>query len=278
LVAQGATQALDMTRLTLLRKYAGNYLSIEGRPLPTFIIIGAQKGGTSSLFSYLSHHPSVIGSFIKEVQYFTRRYSWGVRGYRAFFPKVTQGLNSRPIEVGESTPFYLFDEAAPARIHALLPGVRLIAMLREPVERAYSHHKHNQRHGLDSRPFAEAIEEDLERYKKHGISRAPGESVTSYRHHSYVRRGFYANQLQRWVERFPERNLLMMKAEDFFADPATQTARAVEFLGLPPAELPTGQAYNQYAYVKKDRGDFPELARLYEKANADLEKMTGINW
>jgi hypothetical protein len=267
-----------MTRLTLLRKFAGNYLSIEGRPLPTFIIIGAQKGGTSSLFSYLSHHPSVIGSFIKEVQFFTRRYSWGVRGYRAFFPKVTGNLHSGPIEVGESTPFYLFDEQAPARIHALLPGVRLIAMLREPVERAYSHHKHNQRHGLDKRSFAEAIQQDLEHYKEHGISRAPGESIFSYRHHSYVRRGFYIDQLQRWVGRFPAENIMMMKAEDFFADPAAQTAKALDFLGLPQVELPTGQAHNQYAYVKKDRGDFPELARLYEKANAELEKLTGINW
>jgi hypothetical protein len=267
-----------MKQVTILQRFLCNYLSIEGRPLPTFIIIGAQKGGTSSLFNYLTHHPAILGSFIKEVQFFTRRYSWGVRSYRAFFPKPMESSIQGPYHAGESTPFYLFDQQAPSRIHALLPGVKLIAMLREPVERAYSHHKHNHRHGLDSRPFAEAIAADLERYKKHGISRAPGESVTSYRHHSYVRRGFYTDQLQRWVERFPQRNLLMMKAEDFFADPAEQTARAVEFLGLPPAELPTGQAYNQYAYVKKDRGDFPELARLYEKANADLEKLTGINW
>jgi len=267
-----------MKQVTILQRFLCNYLSIEGRPLPTFIIIGAQKGGTSSLFNYLTHHPAILGSFIKEVQFFTRRYSWGVRSYRAFFPKPMESSIQGPYHAGESTPFYLFDQQAPSRIHSLLPCVKLIAMLREPVERAYSHHKHNHRHGLDSRTFEEAIAADLEKFKRHGIARAPGESIHTYRHHSYVRRGFYDMQLERWFSRFPKENILVLRAEDFFANPGEITARSVEFLGLPPAELPTEQAHNQYTYVKKNRGDFPELAELYEKANARLEKLTGINW
>jgi hypothetical protein len=267
-----------MNAVTIAKTILRNYLDLEGRPLPSFLIIGAQKAGTSSLFSYLSQHPAILGSFIKEVQFFTRRYHWGVRGYRACFPKAQSINNGGPYQCGESTPFYLFDEQAPDRIRTLIPNIKLIAMLREPVERAYSHHKHCIRHGLEKRSFEEAVEADLDRYNRHGIARCPGEPTHSYRHHSYVRRGFYDLQLERWFQRFPKENILCMRAEDFFADPANETSKVVKFLGLPPAELPTDRAHNQYAYVKKDRGDFPELARLYQEANERLEKMTGINW
>ncbi len=138
--------------------FLGNYLANSGRELPTCIIIGTQKGGTSSLFEYLLQHPRVEGSFIKEVQYFTQRHWIGERGYRSFFPRKKPGT----LHVVESTPLYLFSPDAPGRIHDLIPGAKLVALLREPVERAYSNYMHNRRRGRETRTFEECVAADIE--------------------------------------------------------------------------------------------------------------------
>jgi len=261
--------------LKISARFACNYLFIGGRRMPSFLIIGAQKGGTSSLFEYLLEHPDVQGSFIKEVQYFTRRHWIGVRGYRAFFPQIRNTTR----HVGESTPYYLFSPEAPTRVHSLLPDVKLIALLREPVERAYSHYTHNCRRGHETRSFEQCVAEDIRRAKSAGgPGRVMGESEDTFRHHSYVRRGLYADQLDRWISLFPRENIKLLRAEDLFADPAGITAETFEFLGLSRQAINTDTAHNQFAYAKKRREEFQDLSEFFREPNERLFDLTGIRW
>lgn len=264
-----------MNKLEIACRFIGNFLSADSRPLPNFIIIGAQKAGTSSLFEYLTSHPDVYGSFIKEVQFFTSRYWIRKRGYRAFFPHVKSGK----CRIGEATPYYLFSPEAPRRAAAMIPDAHIVALLREPVSRAYSHYKHNIRRGHEKRSFKEAYLADLQRYEALSNSlKQPDESELEFRHHSYVRRGLYYEQLQRWMEHFPRDRFFIGRAEDFFADPAEVTQRVATFLGLSNTEISTDKAHNQYAYDRKERDEFPELVKFFQEPNIQLAELTGIEW
>jgi hypothetical protein len=264
-----------VNKIQIATRFFWNYLTASSRPLPDFVIIGAQKAGTSSLFEYLAHHPDVCGSFIKEVQYFTSRYWIGRRGYRAFFPKA----GSASCQFGEATPYYLFCPESAERVFNTIPDARIVALLREPVSRAYSHYKHNMRRGHESRRFEEAYRADLKRYRKVGnLLRQPDETEYEYRYHSYVRRGLYHDQLRSWMELFPKDQIFLGRAEDFFADPTLMTRRVAEFLGLREVNLPTDQAHNQYSYEKRPTDEFPDLQKFYYEPNQRLETLTGISW
>lgn len=261
--------------LRLAAELGMRLLNNSGRPLPDFVIIGAQKAGTSSLFEYLIQHPNIEGSFIKEVQFFTRRHWLGERGYRAFFPKFPPSGTL----CGEATPYYLFSNTTPERAARLIPQAKIVVLLREPVSRAYSHYKHNTRRGHETRSFEEAIAADLAVYRSTGtLERSPNESEHAYRHHSYIRRGLYADQLSRWLSYFPDNNLYVGKAENFFSDPSALTASVINFLGLPPHPVPTAKAYNQYSYQKRERDEFPDLDDFFRVPNQKLEQLTGITW
>jgi hypothetical protein len=257
-------------------KFLRNYLFNKSRPLPDFIILGCQKGGTSSLFEYLQQHPAIVGSFIKEVQFFTTRHWVGNRGYRAFFPKSTAAGNIAM----EATPYYLFSYEAPERAAAMLPQTtKFAALLREPVSRAYSHYKHNVRRGHETRTFEDAVAADMAMSRKSGtLARSPAESELEYRHFSYLRRGLYQAQLDRWMDFFPRENFFIGKAEDLFADPSAVTKEVLDFLGLPQRPIGTDQAHNQYSYTRKSKDQFPELCEFFREPNERLMKSTGIGW
>ncbi len=111
-------------------------LTSGSRRLPDFIILGAQRAGTSSLYYYLSQHPQILPAVRKELHFFDDHYRRGLGWYRSQFP--TRG--ARGTITGEATPYYLSHPHAPARIQRLLPQARLIVLLRNPVERAISHY------------------------------------------------------------------------------------------------------------------------------------------
>lgn len=209
------------------------------RRRPDFLIIGAQKSGTTSLLNYLRHHPSVAVPRTKELKYFDVQWSHGVRWYARHFPlhptaawRARQGHG--PILVGEKSPSYLFYPAAPARAHALLPHARLIALLRDPVDRAVSHYQHNHRRKRETLSFEDALDREREHlgaeFARHAVG--GGCADTRLMHWSYLARGRYAEQLERWYGRFPRAHVLVLRAEDLFREPGATFERVQEFLGL----------------------------------------------
>ena len=177
------------------------------RGLPDFIIIGAMKSGTSTLFDWLLQHPEIIGSHKKEVHFFDRHYREGERWYRAHFPyacNVRQGSVT-----GEASPFYLLGPPIAGRIHTLIPDVRLIAILRNPVDRAISHYFHSTRSGKESLPIMEALAVEDARTASAWDRALQGDcrfdrQLTWF---SYQKRGLYLEQLQRYWQVFRKENI-----------------------------------------------------------------------
>lgn len=221
---------------------------------PDFLIIGTQRGGTTSLYHYLAQHPAVVPSARKEVHYFDLQYHRGDAWYRSHFP-LRDPFHRPGLVSGEASPYYLFHPLVPARVAASHPGVRLIVLLRDPVDRAISHHEHERAKGRESLPLAEALEAEPDRIDAGVRQRVQaGIEEPAHRRFSYVARGRYAEQLERWFAHFPRDRFLILRSESLFTDPARTVDEVTTFLGLrphPPADL-TARNVRSYPAVPSD--------------------------
>lgn len=228
-------------------------LNAGSRVLPDFLIAGTQKGGTSSLYAYLAEHPSVLPARKKEVHFFDRHWVKGERWYRASFPTGSDMERVRDehgaAATGESSPSYLFHPLVPERVAATLPDIRVVLLLREPVDRAYSHWRMEHRRGVDRLPFDEAVMAEEERLagELDRVRADPSYFSRKLRRFSYLSRGHYAEQLERWFEHLPRDRFLIRSAETFFADPAAVHADVLRFLQLPHRELTHAPVVNRGA-------------------------------
>lgn len=217
----------------------------RARVLPDFLIIGAQKSGTTSLHRYLTRHPQVRESTLKEVHFFDGgledgkdAHALGEAWYRAHFPLASEMAPGE--KAFEASPAYLFHPLAAARIAALVPEARLVAILRNPTDRAISHYFHNvrpNRGGLEPLPVAEAMAAEEARLAPLLARGAYGDRA--FRAYSYKARGRYLEQLERYWAAFGRERLLVLRAEDLFEDPAGLMGRLFDFLGLDPARGPS---------------------------------------
>lgn len=203
------------------------------RAVPDFLIIGAQRCGTSSLYRYLSQHPCVMPSVRKEVEYFSRYYHLGSAWYRAHFPLearrwVEERIRGNRVLTFEATPDYLLHPQAAGRAAATVPEARLIVLLRNPIDRALSHHQHMVQLGFETLPLEEALEAESSR-----LEAAASDGSRSYFRYSYKTRGRYAEQLERWMALFPRDRFLVVRSEDLYAAPAPTYREILRFLSLP---------------------------------------------
>jgi hypothetical protein len=217
-----------------LRRLRDDYRQLTAplRGLPSALIIGAQRGGTTSLFNYLAQHPDVLPPLGKEIHYFDFYYARGIKYYRGRFP-YSHRLRGGSVTL-DATPYYLVHPLVPQRAARLLPRVKLIALLRNPVDRALSHYQHEVRGGRETLSFAEAIEKESERLagEEDRLRNEPGYYSWNHHRYSYTRRGLYLEQLRRWLQHFPRSQLLVLQSEWLYRDPAAATAAAQRFLGL----------------------------------------------
>jgi hypothetical protein len=232
------------------------YLTAPYRIWPSVLIIGAQRSGTSSLFKYLVRHPDVRAPVTKEVHYFDLHFRKRSRWYRGRFP-YRRELPAGGLTL-DASPYYLAHPLVPERAAGLLPEVKLIALLRDPVDRAWSHYHHEVWGGRESLSFAEAIDREAERLAGEEQRLASDPEYYSFNHHrySYTTRGLYLRQLRRWTAHYPRSQLLALQSERLFRDPAGATAAVHQFLGLRPYRLPSYRPYYEGHY---ERAMPPEL-------------------
>jgi len=213
------------------------------RMTPDFLIVGAQRCGTTSMFKALSQHPAVLPAvWHKGVHFFDKHYDQGFDWYRGHFPlqvharKVLRQTGV-PAQTGESSPYYMFHPLAPTRIAHALPDVRLIALVRDPVERTFSAYTHERARGYESESFERALELEAERLDGEVARMVADPSYDSFhlQHNAYVTRGQYVEQLERLAAEVGRDRVHVVDSHDFFADPQPTFARVLEFLGLPPA-------------------------------------------
>jgi hypothetical protein len=279
---------IDPQRLPPLLKgvaKAPRVMTARIRLLPDFLIIGAQRCGTTSLQRYLIQHPCVAPSFRKEVHFFDRNLQKGIAWYRAHFPSlpykyfVTRILRRRFL-TGEASAAYLFYPHAPKKIFETVPRVKLIVLLRNPVDRAYSHYQHEVSLKYETLPFDQAIERETERLRGEREKMLADQSYDSYpyRHYSYLSRGVYAEQLVNWKKLFPNEQMLILRSEDFFAEPAKIFQKVLSFLELPPYDLREYKPYNARVYSTMNDGIRRRLIDYFEPHNHRLRELTGQNF
>ena len=250
------------------------------RMLPAFIIIGAQKGGTTSLYNYLIQHPQIAAAQEKEIRFFDYKYANGLDWYRAHFPRRRSAGAPRTLISGEASPNYLYDPRPPARIAQLLPDVRLIVLLRNPVDRAFSSYQMNIRRGYETLGFAEALAAEAERLDGE-LERVESGAIRVSRarqYYSYIDRGRYAEQLERWLRYFARDRLLLLRSEDFFTRPAEALCTTLAFLDLPEHAIDTHQVHNAGHYAELDPVLRTRLQAEFVDHNRRLAALTGLDW
>lgn len=234
------------------------------RLLPDFMIIGTQRGGTSSLFKYLSYHPEIRASIRKEVEFFNRFGSQhGVSWNRAHFPLTTQRHQAnragRQLLTFEATPVYLDHPHTPRQVAEMMPEVKLIVLLRDPIARALSHYHHMTRLRLENLPLAQAIrfEEERIHQERARVFADPNYFSRIYTRVCYAYRGFYAEHLLRWFEHFSRNRLLAVRSEDLFNNPPGVLERILTFVGVDPTWRPP--SFVNYSYRNGPRVAYQDM-------------------
>jgi hypothetical protein len=220
--------------------------------LPGFLIVGAQRSGTGSMDRALRQHPALFGGLLREeVHYFDLHYDRGMGWYRSHFPFrswarwATRAAGSSPVAF-DTSPYYMFHPLAAERIARDLPGVKLLVLVRDPVERAYSAHAHETFFGYESEPFERALELESTRLagEAERIVADRGYASHSHQHHAYRARGQYAEQLERLERLFGRDRIHVVESQAFFTSPGPAYDRVLEFLGLPHAGYPNFRRFN----------------------------------
>jgi hypothetical protein len=239
------------------------------RALPGFVVIGGMRCGTSSFFDWISGHPDVRPSTSKEIHFFDVHYPRGVGWYRSHFPLRAQGGVSF-----EATPSYLTHPLAAERAAALIPEARMIALLREPGERAWSHYRFRRSQGFETRSFEEAVSAELA-----GEIPDTFASFRTARQIPYLLGGRYAEQLVRWIDAFGPEQVLIVDADRMFTDPDGVLERVEDYAGLArvPLEL---RRLNVSPAREADPAILEAVREHFRESNRKLRDLTDepIGW
>jgi hypothetical protein len=223
--------------------------------LPDFVIIGGKKCGTSSLYNLLTQHPLVEPAASKELHYFDLLFDEGTEWYRRCFP-APRWKDGRWTITGEGSP-YIASWFAPERMAEVVSQARLISLLRNPVDRAYSDYQQVVRKGREPRRFEEAVEDETS---------------------EYLSKSVYVDQLLRWSEFFDREQMLVLKSEDFFERPADTLRLILDFLDLPDWEPDEAEVRNRGTYTEDmDPATRRRLEEYFEPHNRRLYEYLGTD-
>jgi hypothetical protein len=257
------------------------------RMLPDFLLVGAQRSGTTSLHRALAQHPSVVTPlFHKGVHYFDMDYDRGFRWYRGHFPVAAVArrrvAGSEP-RTFESSGYYMHHPLAPGRIAKDLPGVRLLVVLRDPVERAYSAHRHELLRGFETEEsFERALELEPERLagEVERMLADPTYKSYSHRHHSYLDRSQYVTQIRTLFELFGRDRVHVLDSEAFFAHPQEEFDQVLDFLGLAAWQPPSFEQHNARPRAPMAATTRTRLEEHFAPFDAELSHLLGrrLTW
>jgi hypothetical protein len=268
---------ISVKRVRLQLERLMGLLSSPVRVMPDFLAIGAHKAGTTSFYEYLRQHPMIISAWKKDIKYFDLYYHRGPFWYRSYFPtkyrmRVDRYSGQRNI-TGDGATDYLYYPRAPLRVAQTLPDAKIIVVLRNPIDRAYSHYQHGQRNNWDPLSFEEAIAQEPDRLE----SESPDDDKLSvFRRFGYLQKGKYADYLEKWFDLFPPERFFIVKSEDLFSDKALDIyCDAQEFLGLPIWKRINFKNVNPGKYQDMLPEIRQKLTAYYEPYNHRLCELVG---
>lgn len=252
------------------------------RELPTYFIVGVKRGGTTSFDEYLVDHPLVLRGMVeKGSRYYDVNYERGERWFHSHLPlrrdvdRLERRLGTRPV-LGESSPYYCFHPDAPGRIAADVPDARLFMVLRDPVQRAWSHYRYEVARGFEHLEPMAALAAEAERVADPDETRR----WFAHRHYGYVARSQYADQLRRLYRHFAPEQVQVVASEDLFEQPAQVMARAFAHLGLPAHDAADYRAHKALgdSAVPKDFAEAVRADLMADRVDLECLLETPASW
>ena len=252
---------------------------------PDYLIIGAPRSASTSLYQYLIQHPCITPAITKQIHYFDRYFYKGFSWYKSCMPyKIEKFYKKNIIKenfiTGEATVHYFLHPLAPERIFNFLPNVKLILTLRDPVERAYSHWNMEFQNKNETLSFEDAIK--IEESRMDGeieklMDDDRYESI-NYPHRAYLTTGRYIEHLEKWLKFFPSKQFCIIDSDELARNPSTQFNKIIEFLELPKFDLVNYPKLHSRNYSKMDLKIREELKEYYKPYNNKLFSMIGKNF
>ena len=259
-------------------KRAYRIMTNQLRVLPDFVVIGSSKSGTTSLHYYLIQHPRIISE--RNVHFFEYMQTNSIEWYRAHFPTKAY-KNFKKLTVGEQTATYLFHPLIPKRIHTTIPNAKLIVVLRNPVDRAYSNYTHQVREGIEKRTFEEAIKSELKRIeicKNNSEYKINNDDFSSHVIFSYLRHGIYVDFIKAWMEFFTKEQFLILPTYDLNNNRAKFLKQVFDYLNVQNFEIKDVERQNVGEYKKLDKSMRKFLVDYYRPHNERLFKLLEKNF
>ena len=248
------------------------------RVLPDFIIIGSMKCGTTSLYYDICEHPCVSAAAYDEIGFFDSNFHLGLNWYRSMFPTKGQIDDVRRKEgvaiTGEDTPFYFWNPIAAKRIQKILPNIKLIIILRNPIDRAYSEYQDLVSRESNSPSFETFIENEINTRKK-GIIITEENFEIFNQNDSYLLKGIYVDQLKIWTKLFPKEQIITLSTESLNSEPTASMESVFQYLNLPDYKIKNTQHQKQKKYTPMDSQTRKLLIEFFKPHNERLFKFIG---
>ena len=245
------------------------------RVLPDFFVIGPGRTGTTSLFYYLDQHPSLSKSAYDELGFFDVNFHLGLHWYRSLFPSIFTKFRIKSktnfFMTYDVTPSYVRRPWIARRIKKLFPNSKLIIVLRNPIDKTYSHYYLSTISG-ETRNFEEVIKKDMDDISKWNVSLKDDNYFATKVENSKLARGFYVEQLLPWFELFPKNQILIISSEELASNTKNVMSEIFKFLNLPDYKIPNIEKVNVSKYSKMNPDTRKILIDFFKPYNEQLFK------
>ena len=250
--------------------------------LPNYLIIGTPRSASTSLYQYLIQHPCVAPALTKQLHFFDTYFQKGIEWYKVCLPYrwskfYREKILRTKFVTGEATVHYMMHPLAPKRVFEIVPNIKLIVILRNPIDRAYSHYQTEFENKNENLSFEDAIEQEKFRLDGEFEKLEKNENYVSkdYPHRAYLTSGLYVAQLKRWTKFFNKENFLILQSENFTKNPSNEFNKVLKFLNLPSFDLPEYKKFHSRNYKKMDPDTRKKLIEFYMPFNQQLYELIG---
>ncbi|MDE5069556.1 MAG: sulfotransferase, partial [Trichodesmium sp. St4_bin8_1] len=275
------TEALEIyqnaSQQQIQQNYPNFFLKSQKSPQilgPNFLVIGVKKGGTTSIYHYLIQHPQILPGIKKEIDFWSFYFHRGLDWYRAHFPSIPE---SEKYLTGEASPSYFDAPDVPARLFHFFPRIKLIVLLRNPVDRTISNYYHEVRSQAESMSIEEVINSRLEKLNKISSSFVTEKDYWNYQG-DYIASSIYLDWLKKWLNIFPREQLLILPSEKFYSQPKTIMKQVFNFLGLSDYQIQNYPKLNYGSYAPISKSLRQKLNDYFQYHNQRLEEYLGIKF
>ena len=256
-MSNNSSKTRNFYRIVYHQLLKRNVFALTGsiRVLPDFLVIGAKRCGTTSLFYHLPEHPCISKSPHDNMGFFNDNFHLGINWYKSFFPTIFT-RNKIKSKFGNCLTFdvtttYMEEESTANNVYQTKPNMKIIVILRNPVDRAYSQYHLNLREKAEKRSFEDAMEENMNELNKESYERYEIKPKFSVEENNYLKKGLYAQQLRHWLNIFPMESMLILSTEEFESNQQVIYNKIFEFLNISQFEVKNTE--------KMEKGSYPQM-------------------